>query len=307
MRRKLMVTGAANLLFCMFFGPLLIAPVPSTSAALPGKEGTGDIPDAKLLARGRSQEGTGKTGGAEPPRVGTAAPLLTVTVAGVKHRLLFEDAELPMGTRTTLAHDITHLFGEVFKTTIDYPRKERTIFQLQYNLSLYWLHAPNYTYMLPQVLQDHFKGGIRQGKVHYLLVPKKVSSRYEEAIELKKKHAKKFKKLDEFLALMNDKESRRRAADTLEKARRLVHFDEVKPWDDYAKYRRALHLAPGASLNIKRLSLLYFKYTKEMEPRRLMSGVWMRTQSGPDEEEYMGAWPLIYSGGRWKFWVVPMP
>lgn len=247
----------------------------------------------------RDVEGNGKVSATEP--------LLTVTISGVKHRLLFEDSELPVDTRTTLARDITRLFEEVFKTTIDYPTKECTSFQLQYNLSRYWLHAPNYTYMLPQVLQDYFKGGIRQGKVHYLLVPKKVSSRYKEAIELKKQHAKKFKKLDEFLALVNDKESRRRTADTLQEARRLIHFHGVKPWDDYAKYRRYLHLAPGASMNIERLSLLSFKYTKEMEPRRLVSVVWMRTQRGPDEEEHMGSWPLIYSGGRWKFLIVPMP
>lgn len=261
---------------------------------------------ARNKNRQKKPKGKGHVVGNE--KVSATDPLLTVTIAGVKHRLLFENANLPMRTQTTIARDIQHVFGDVFEPKIKEHEQicdRRSFFEKRHHLVRYRLQLLEHGKFLPKVLQDYFGSGLKHGNIYYLFIHTKMSDRYKEAIELKKKHAKKYKKLEEFLALMNDKESRQRAADTREKAQRFFHFHESKPTDDYDQYKRNLFVAPGASLTIRRLSMLDFMYDKEMDG--LLSGVLMRSKDGPDEDEIVGKLPLVYSDNRWKILVGLVP
>jgi len=268
-------------------------------------------PEAGQKSGTTNPQGSVTTRGADAERdedVPTVRQLLAVTIGGVEHLLLFEETGLSMATRTAIAADIEQVYAAADQVSIkELPAKPpRNIFGQTYHLVMYTLHLPHYKPMLPEVLKNHFGGGIKVGDTLCLSVHEKVSHEYQEALKLKQEHSEKFRQVDEFLALFNDRDARQRAAETLEGARRFFHFHKTQLWDAYEQYARDLGLNPGASINIHPPSLLDFHLIKEMGDAFVFLSVG-RFKEGPDEEEIVEKWPFIYSDGKWRMLIYPMP
>lgn len=246
----------------------------------------------------------------------TGRPEVAVTIGDVKHVLLFEDPDIATEVRTTIGADIEQILRSVDNVAIEtIGGKHRNVLERKYHLVLYQLTMPHYKRFLPEVLQNHFGVGIRLGSTYYLAIHEKVIHEYQKAHKLKQEHFEKFKRVDDFLALFNNRKARQHAAESIEGARRFFYFHEMEPWHAYQKYARDLGLPPGGFLRIAPPSLLDFRLAKNVSGLRFGKDMGnnvlfvsvVRFKEDAVGEERVEKVPFVYSDGQWRMLVYPMP
>jgi len=289
-----MLSPSGFLLEVIVLAALLPQPVGPEAAQEPGTTEPQEVVTAGDVAT-QSEKG---------PRI--TEPLIAVTIGGVEHLLLFEEPDIPMKTRTAIAADIQQIFAHLstvpLKASAD---KERSHSERKYHMGRYWLTAPHYKTWWPEVLRTYFGQGIRHGNTYYLIIHEKLSQEYREALKLKQAHSEEFEQFHEFLALFNDREARRQAAETMEGARGFFYFHDMEPSDDYGEYLEALGLAHGTRMRIHPPSVLAFSIDKELGDALVTSCVFRYREA--DGDEYNQKMPFIYYNGQWRMLVVRMP
>ena len=159
---------------------------------------------------------------------------------------------------------------------------------------------------LPDILRKEFQYGMKLGDTHFLIVKTNLSQAYQNAIKLRRDHAKEMKQLEGFLALINNDEARRKAARTIDGARSLVYFHKVQPWKTHGQYAGNLALKTGSSLRVEAPSVVAYRISEELGGSLVFSAV-MRYRAGPAGKELVERCPFVYSGGKWRMVIFPMP
>ena len=241
-------------------------------------------------------------GSEEPPaednsRIG--GPQVPVNIGGVKHVLLFADADISMKLRSAIATDLAQLLAHADKAGVGELNVEKPSHCWeQHDLSIYTLHLPEYRQWLPAVLRDYFGCGIKLGDAFYLIVHEKVIRAYQETLKLRQQHPTKFKQLDAFVALFNDIEARRKAAGTIEQARRFFYWHGREQWHDYETYQKKLGLTPALSVRINSPSLLDVHIGNELKASLVARCIFRISR--PSAVDAIVPAMIVYSDGKWS-------
>lgn len=232
---------------------------------------------------------------------------VTVVIGGVKHLLLFENQDISTEIRIIIANDIERAFTGVGEAEIkEFQDDKPSLFGEKYRVVIYALAPSGGRPWWPEVLKTHCRRGLKLGNTHYLIIPEKVSQAYLDALALKGEFPEAYARVDEFLTLINDKEARWQAAETVEDARKLFYFHKVMPEETYEKHVEALALSPDVFMRVEPPSLLDFYKSEELDGSIVFNAP-LLYKEGEDAKEHIVKYPFVYSGGRWRFLVAPMP
>lgn len=227
-----------------------------------------------------------------------------VTIGGRVCQLLFENPDISEDMRTTIARDLEQTYADLGKLEIKkIANEDRPYFFKEYNIVSYVLRDSNSR--IPEVLSDHFGDIIMFGDTCYMTIPNELVNAYKTALDLKNEHTEAFEKVDDFLRLYNDKESRKQIAKDIEGAKRFFAFYDVEPWENVGIYRSNLGLTQqNAFLEVKAPSLLAFHFHQDVGALIFVATTKSREAS---ERMVVAKWPFVYKNGKWRRLIYRLP
>ena len=146
-----------------------------------------------------------------------------VEIAGEKYSLLFERDDLSAELQNTIVADINLILSPLEPVTFT-PIPEAQVEKYQETVTHWWPYKARRNTGFPKVMRRYFGGAVKVDNEYKLVIHEKLIQAYEEALEFKKKHPAMFTKLDEFLALLQDREELAKLAEDPRAAEEITCF-----------------------------------------------------------------------------------
>ena len=225
-----------------------------------------------------------------------STPLDEVTIAGKQYAIRFEKDDLSEETKRIIVDDLNLNMAHIKSFSFEYVGEDEKVGGIPI---AYIIDNVKPKRWYPEQWRGSFGGAVKNGNVYALIIPNKLVVEYKKSIKLMNDHEVAFKKVGDFLSLLNSPDALDEIITDSQKAKELsLRLNTSK---DYGLSKRFSEMK---KIRLRDPSILDFKLynIKGGEHLVFCTLQYYLKDNGSVFESEKGALLYVYADGNWKIY-----